>query len=125
MITANGPDACSVVNVLDEVQREDGGPVDACGPVFEDPARSLFVWLVAPGTSDRWQPHRYAACLGRPRQIVLPPLDKTRPPGGYWLRPFRSDRIVPPASLRELLDHFRPGPVPHDRLFGAASSATL
>ncbi|WP_399932227.1 hypothetical protein [Streptomyces kanamyceticus] len=111
--TASGDAARAIVHLLDDVQ------LDGCGPVIEDPVRSWLYWLVPPGTSERWEPHQYAICLGRPHQIVLPPLAQADPPGAYWLRPFKSDRLVPPLPLRGFLDSFQPAPVPHEVLLAA------
>jgi hypothetical protein len=122
IVTASGPEAYAAVAVLDEIQHSGDERADACGPVIEDPQRSWLVWLVPPGTSEQWVPHRYALSLGRPHHIALPPMAQTEPPGPYWLRPCRGDRLVPPTALRQLLDQFQPGPVPHETLLGAVLS---
>lgn len=119
VITANGPDAYSAVRVLDSIQHSGAERADACGPVIEDTRRGWYIWLVPPGTSDRWEPHRYGMCLGRPYSLALPALTAAEPPGPYWLRPCRGDRLVPAAALREQLDLFQPGPVPHETLLGS------
>ncbi|WP_345582078.1 hypothetical protein [Streptomyces prasinosporus] len=118
VITASGPAALEAVRSMDLVQRgtDVEGPVDACGPVIEDPERGCLIWLVPPGTSQRWEPHRFGVCLGRPHQIVLPAMKHSEPPGAYWLRPCRGDRLVPPIPLRELLSNHQPGPIPHEAL---------
>jgi hypothetical protein len=122
VVTASGPEGYAVVKLMDEIQRADGDPPDACGPVIEDPERSWLIWLVPPGTSAQWAPHRYATCLGRPYHAALPPTTVTEPPGPYWLRPCRGDRLVPPKALRNLLDQFRPTPAPHETLLGTVLS---
>jgi len=122
VVTGSGPEAYAVMTLMDEIQNTGEGAPDACGPVIEDPERSWLIWLVPPGTSERWVPHRYAMCLGRPHHIALPALTQGEPPGPYWLRPCRGDRLVPPAPLRELLDQFQPAPVPHETLLGAVLS---
>ncbi|WP_405863456.1 hypothetical protein [Streptomyces sp. NBC_00005] len=122
VVTANGREAYAAVTVLDDIQHTGSERADACGPVIEDPQRSWFIWLVPPGTSEKWMPHRYAMCLGRPHTLALPALTATEPPGPFWRRPCRGDRLVPPAALRELLDQFRPGPVPHETLLGSVLS---
>ncbi|MGW7386622.1 hypothetical protein [Streptomyces sp. NPDC054794] len=123
VITASSPEAYGVVAMLDEIQRtEQTDSPDACGPVIEDPERGWLIWLVPPGTSTRWNPHRYGACLGRPHQLALPPSVQTEPPGVFWRRRIRGDRLVPAMPLRDLLDRFRPGPVPHETLLASAVS---
>ncbi|MFJ2774769.1 hypothetical protein [Streptomyces sp. NPDC087300] len=116
--TASGDAARAIVHLMDEVQ------VDGCGPVIEDPVRSWLYWLVPPGSSARWDPHRYGICLGNPHQISVPPLHQVDPPGSYWLRPFKSDRLVPPAALRGFLNSFQPTPVPHEVLLAAELRAS-
>ncbi|WP_435224268.1 hypothetical protein [Streptomyces sp. Tue6028] len=122
VITAAGPEAYAVVDLMDEVQHTRGERPDACGPVIDDPERNWLIWLVPPGTSDNWEPHRYGTCLGRPYELALPPITQTEPPGPYWYRPCRSDRLVPPGPLRDFLNRFRPGPIPHEELLGAILS---
>ncbi|MFJ9822210.1 hypothetical protein ACIRU3_44700 [Streptomyces sp. NPDC101151] len=124
VVTASGPEAYGVVAMLDEIQRtnQQDRP-DACGPVIEDPERGWLIWLVPPATSAQWTPHRYGACLGRPHQLALPPLSQAEPPGVFWRRRMRGDRLVPPVPLRDLLDRFRPGPVPHEALLGSVLSS--
>ncbi|MFH8772040.1 hypothetical protein [Streptomyces sp. NPDC017958] len=122
VVTASGPQAYAVMAVLDGIQHTGNERADACGPVIEDPQRSWLLWLVPPGTSEQWGPHRYASCLGRPHQLALPAMTAVEPPGPFWLRPCRSDRLVPPASLHELLNQFQPGPAPHETLLGSALS---
>ncbi|MFD9072283.1 hypothetical protein [Streptomyces lasiicapitis] len=116
--TASGEAARAIVQLMDEVQ------IDGCGPVIEDPVRSWLYWLVPPGSSARWAPHQYGTCLGQPYQIVLPPIDQAEPPGAYWLRPFKSDRLVPPGPLWDLLDRFQPTPAPHEVLLAAELRAS-
>lgn len=106
VITSSGVQARSVVALMDEIQ---GG----CGPVIEDPDSGWLYWLVPPGSSGRWEPHTHAVCLGAPHTITLPSLNRTVPPGPYWLRPSASDRLVPTAPLREAVAQLRPEPPPH------------
>ncbi|UFQ99877.1 hypothetical protein KBP30_00950 [Streptomyces sp. Go40/10] len=124
VVTANGPAAYGAVRLMDETQRGPNDAADACGPVIEDQQRGWLIWLVPPGTSDQWAraPHRFATCLGTPHQLALPPLGQTEPPGPYWLRRCRSDRLVPPGPLRQYLDQFRPGPVPSETVLGSLLS---
>ncbi|MFJ5780391.1 hypothetical protein [Streptomyces sp. NPDC093094] len=119
VVTASGPQAHAAVAVMDGIQHTSDEQPDACGPVIEDPHRSWLIWLVPPGTSDHWTPHRHALCLGRPHHLALPPVSATEPPGPYWLRPCRGDRLVPPTALRQLLDQFQPGPAPHETLLAS------
>ncbi|MET7649877.1 hypothetical protein [Streptomyces sp. NPDC005486] len=121
VITANGHAAYGVVRLMDDVQRGPGDPPDACGPVIEDPQRGWLIWLVPPGTSSHWAraPHRFAICLGVPHKLALPPLDNAEPPGPYWLRRCRSDRLVPAEPLRNYLSQFEPDPVPHETVLGS------
>ncbi|MEU5181125.1 hypothetical protein AB0G49_13845 [Streptomyces longwoodensis] len=123
VITTSGPQAYAAMNVMDTIQHSGNERADACGPVIEDPQRSWLIWLVPPGTSERWAPHRYATCLGRPYSIALPAITATEPPGPYWRRPCRGDRLVPPTALRELLDQFQPGPAPHEAVLGSMLSS--
>ncbi|MER5599905.1 hypothetical protein [Streptomyces sp. NPDC002265] len=116
VVTASCPEAYAVVRLLDQVQHTSDGQIDACGPVIENPARQWLIWLVPPGTSETWAPHRYAMCLGRPHQLALPPMTQTEAPGPYWLRQCRGDRLVPPTPLRDFLDRFQPGPAPHEEI---------
>ncbi|MFF4551335.1 hypothetical protein [Streptomyces sp. NPDC001435] len=123
VVTASGAEAYGVVAMLDEIQQTgQSDRPDACGPVIEDPERGWLIWLVPPGTSEQWAPHRYGACLGRPHQLALPPLPQTEPPGVFWRRHMRGDRLVPALPLRDLLDRFRPGPAPHETLLGSVLS---
>ncbi|MET9734747.1 hypothetical protein ABZZ79_30145 [Streptomyces sp. NPDC006458] len=122
VVTASGASAYAAMAVMDGIQQTGDDQPDACGPVIEDPQRSWLIWLVPPGTSERWAPHSHALCLGRPHRIALPPMAMTEPPGPYWLRPCRGDRLVPPAALRQLLDQFQPGPAPHETLLGSVLS---
>ncbi|TWV34918.1 hypothetical protein FRZ03_27815 [Streptomyces misionensis] len=117
VITSAGLEARSAAAVMDEIQ---GG----CGPVIEDPKNERFYWLVPPGSSERWTPHDYAVCLGAPRRITLPSLNKRVPPGPYWFRPPASDRLVPVRPLRDTLARFRPMPTPHADLAARFGIAT-
>ncbi|WP_406834876.1 hypothetical protein ACICHK_00375 [Streptomyces sp. AHU1] len=119
VVTASGPEAYAVVDLMDQVQHVPGWRPDACGPVIEDPERDWLIWLVPPGTRESWEPHRYGACLGSPYELALPPLLQTEPPGPYWLRPCRGDRLVPPLPLADFLNRFQPGPTPHEELLGS------
>ncbi|MGW1966636.1 hypothetical protein ACWCPD_41010 [Streptomyces sp. NPDC001935] len=118
VVTAAGPDAYAVVDLMDIAQHAPGQRLDACGPVIEDPERDWLIWLVPPGTHAVWEPHRYGTCLGAPYELALPPLSQTEPPGPYWLRPCRGDRLVPPWPLADFLGRFQPGPIPHEELLG-------
>ncbi|WP_328373271.1 hypothetical protein OG800_49990 (plasmid) [Streptomyces sp. NBC_00445] len=109
VITASGLQARSAVALMDSIQ---GG----CGPVIEDPEGGWFYWLVPPGSCGRWKPHHHAVCLGAPHTITVPSLDRSTPPGPYWVRPLASDRLVPTGSLREALAQLRPEPTPHAAL---------
>ncbi|MFG3041849.1 hypothetical protein ACGFYZ_33610 [Streptomyces sp. NPDC048330] len=94
------------VTAMDELQ---GG----CGPVIDDVEAGWLYWLVPPRTTSRWDAHAHAVCLGAPHTLMLPSLDRTRPPGPYWLRPWGADRLVPSGPLREVLAEHRPEPAPH------------
>ncbi|MFC8015791.1 hypothetical protein [Streptomyces cinereoruber] len=109
VITGSGAQAHAAVAAMDKIQ---GG----CGPVIEDPANGWLYWLVPPGSTAKWEPHPYAVCLGAPHSITLPPLERTAPPGPYWLRPSASDRLVPAGPLWGLLAQLRPDPTPHELL---------
>ncbi|MFG2774992.1 hypothetical protein [Streptomyces sp. NPDC048350] len=109
VITGSGPQARDAVALMDEIQ---GG----CGPVIEAPETGWLYWLVPPGSAQRWEPHTYAVCVGAPHTITLPPRERTRAPGPYWLRPSASDRLVPTIPLREALARLRPEPTPHAAL---------
>ncbi|MFF0386899.1 hypothetical protein [Streptomyces sp. NPDC004286] len=123
VVTASSAETTSAISALDDIQRLGTDSWNACGPVIEDPERALLYWLVPPGTSERWQPHDYATCFGRPHRITLPPLARTKPPGIHWRRPCRADRLVPVAPLRDQLDRLQPPPVPHDALLGPGLAA--
>ncbi|MFD8913638.1 hypothetical protein [Streptomyces sp. NPDC059575] len=105
-----------MINEMDEIQRSeaDEGIPDPCGPVFQSPDHRALFWLVPPGTSRRWQLRRslFAECYGAPYQLTLPPLDRTGPPGTYWRRPCRADRLVPAGPLQNLIAEFLPDPTP-------------
>jgi hypothetical protein len=122
VVTASGAQAHAAVAVMDGIQHTGDEQPDACGPVIEDPHRSWLIWLVPPGTSELWKPHRSALCLGRPYHMALPAVTTTEPPGPYWLRPFRGDRLLPPTALRQLLDQFQPSPAPHETLLASVLS---
>ncbi|WP_316762535.1 hypothetical protein [Streptomyces herbicida] len=123
IVTASGPQAYAAIKVMDGIQHSGDERADACGPVIEDPQRSWLIWLVPPGTSEQWAPHRYATCPGRPHRLGLPAITSAGPPGPYWLRPCRGDRLVPPTALRPLLDQFQPSPAPHETLLGSVLSS--
>ncbi|MFF3617491.1 hypothetical protein [Streptomyces sp. NPDC002580] len=125
VVTAAGPEAYAAVRLMDDVQRVRGARpgIAACGPVIEDPERDWLIWLVPPGTHETWEPHGSATCLGAPYELALPPLRQTKPPGPYWLRPCRGDRLVPPLPLADFLDRFQPGPIPYEELRGMFLSA--
>ncbi|MFD9097768.1 hypothetical protein [Streptomyces collinus] len=122
IVTASGPQAYAAIKMMDEIQHTGDEGADACGPVIEDPQRSWLIWLVPPGTSEQWEPHRYATCLGQPHRVALPATTSVEPPGPYWLRPCRGDRLVPPTALRPLLDRLQPSPAPHETLLGSVLS---
>ncbi|MBT2394365.1 hypothetical protein J7E87_34445 [Streptomyces sp. ISL-1] len=107
VVSAAGPTGRAAVAVMDETQ------LGTCGPVIEDPEASWLYWLVPPGTTQQWAPHPYGVCFGAPHTIALPPLARIEPPGAYWFRECRSDRLVPARPLWDLLNQFRPGPTPH------------
>ncbi|SEE84812.1 hypothetical protein SAMN05216483_6774 [Streptomyces sp. 2131.1] len=100
--------ANGAAEALERMDVQQGG----CGPVIQDPAGWLY-WLVPPGTSHRWAWHSYAVCLGAPHTLTVPPLNRSAPPGPFWLRPPRSDRLVPADPLRQALIQARPEPAPH------------
>jgi hypothetical protein len=125
VVTASGPQAHAVMDLMDEVQRLRGARSDtpACGPVIADPEQDLLIWLVPPGTHAIWD-NSYGICRGAPHELTLPPLQRTQPPGPYWLRPCRGDRLVPHWPLADLLDRFKPGPIPHEELLGESLSTS-
>ncbi|MEU9273242.1 hypothetical protein AB0E04_49000 [Streptomyces sp. NPDC048251] len=125
VVTANGIDAYTAMTRMDEIQREQDGPVMACGPVIEDRSRDCLFWLVPPGTSRTWEPHLYGVCLGSPHEVALPAIAHSEPPAPYWLRSLRGDRLVPPGPLRGLLAQHRPGPVPHEALPDLLAAASF
>lgn len=118
VVATNGPEASAAIDLLDELQRAETDGPEACGPVIEDPDLALLYWLVPSGTSAQWPPCGYAICFGQPHTITLPPLAQTEPPGIYWRRPCRADRLIPGAPLRDLLDRYQPAPVPYDAPLG-------
>ncbi|MFE7624462.1 hypothetical protein [Streptomyces sp. NPDC057509] len=103
---------------LERMDVQQGG----CGPVIQDPTGWLY-WLVPPGTRQRWAWHPHAVCLGEPHTLTLPPLDRNAPPGPYWLRPPRGDRLVPADPLRQALMLVGPEPAPHRELAARLGSA--
>ncbi|MEU8951623.1 hypothetical protein [Streptomyces sp. NPDC048489] len=126
VVTAAGPAAASAVRLMDEIQRIPGArpTAPACGPVIADPEHDWLIWLVPPGTHAVWEPNRWGTCLGAPYELVLPAMAHTEPPGPYWLRPCRGDRLVPRLPLWDALDQFRPGPIPAEELLGHLLSTT-
>ncbi|MEY2248686.1 hypothetical protein AB8A21_38175 [Streptomyces sp. BF23-18] len=122
VVTASGPEAHAVVDLMDEVQRVCGARFGtrSCGPVIDDPERDRFIWLVPPGTHAVWD-NDFGICRGTPHELTLPSTQQTGPPGPYWLRPCRGDRLVPHWPLADLLDRFKPGPVPHEALLRTIS----
>ena len=120
VVTASGPEAYAVMRLMDDLQRVPGPRLTApaCGPVIEDPERRWLLWLVPPGTHAVWEPNRYGTCLGAPYELALPPIAQTDPPGPYWLRQCRGDRLVPHWPLHDFLRRFQPGPIPHEELLG-------
>ncbi|MFJ7969652.1 hypothetical protein [Streptomyces sp. NPDC096324] len=126
VVTAAGPEAYAVVDLMDEVQRLRGARSDApaCGPVIADPERGWFIWLVPPGTHAVWD-NAHGVCRGAPYELTLPSMRQTAAPGPHWVRPCRGDRLVPRWPLADLLDRFQPGPVPAEEdlreAFGAIS----
>ncbi|MFE9454046.1 hypothetical protein [Streptomyces sp. NPDC006739] len=117
VITSSGLQARAAIAIMDGVQ---GG----CGPVIEDPGAGWLYWLVPPGSSSRWEPHSHGVCIGAPHTITLPSLNRTTPPGPYWLRPSASDRLVPTGPLRQALAQLRPEPTPHTALAAQLAATT-
>ncbi|OEJ62664.1 hypothetical protein BGM19_36550 [Streptomyces agglomeratus] len=117
VITGGGTHTQSAVAEMDEIQ-------SGCGPVIEDPDSGWQYWLVPPGSRSKWEPHEYGVCLGAPHTVTLPSLNRTAPPGPYWLRPSASDRLVPLHPLRRLLTELRPQPTPPASLAAALSITT-
>lgn len=72
-----------------------------CGPVVDDPGRPYRYWLVPPGTAARWE-NGFGRCVARGR-VVMPPLDRSRPPGPFWVRPWDRHRLVGGGLLRPAL----------------------
>ncbi|MET8518249.1 hypothetical protein [Streptomyces sp. NPDC005077] len=117
VITGGGAQAHAALAVMDEIQ-------NGCGPVIEDPESGWLYWLVPPGSCGMWEAHEYGVCIGAPHTITLPSLNRTAPPGPYWLRPSASDRLVPSQPLRGVLAEFRPQPSPHIGLAAALGITT-
>ncbi|MFI5682314.1 hypothetical protein [Streptomyces sp. NPDC051636] len=109
VITGGGSQGHVVATMMDQIQ-------NGCGPVIADPDSGWMYWLVPPGSSSRWEPHRHAVCLGAPHTITLPAMNHQAPPGPYWFRPSASDRLVPVRPLREAVAQLRPEPAPHAAL---------
>ncbi|MEU0663936.1 hypothetical protein [Streptomyces lavendulocolor] len=109
VITVAGDAGERLLQLMDAVQP--GG----CGPVVAEEGRPWLYWFVPPGTAGTWH-NRYAACLTTPMKIAFPPAGHERPPGPYWLRPFRSGVRVGPALLHDALNAIQPGLTPYDAL---------
>ncbi|WP_052411881.1 hypothetical protein [Streptomyces sp. NRRL S-118] len=109
VITAAGDVGERLLQLMDTVQP--GG----CGPVIAEDGRPWLYWLVPPGTIRIWY-SRYAACLSAPMKIPFPPVHHDRPPGPYWLRPFRADVRVGPGLLHDALNAIQPQLTPYDAL---------
>ncbi|MEU8540872.1 hypothetical protein AB0C52_12945 [Streptomyces sp. NPDC048717] len=107
VVTSSSPRAHDAVALMDSIQ---GG----CGPVID--YGDFFYWLVPPGSAARWAPHEHALCLGAPHTITLPPPGRTAPPGPYWLRQHRRDRLVPADPLWGIIAQLQPEPSPHTAL---------
>lgn len=110
VITGGGDSGRAAVAVMDDIQ------LGMCGPVIEDPDDDWLYWLVPPGTTARWEPHPHGVCIGSPHMLTMPTLSHSEPPGPFWLRPCKSDRLVPPRQLRALLDQFQLQPTPHEAI---------
>ncbi|WP_327413871.1 hypothetical protein [Streptomyces sp. NBC_01233] len=74
---------------------------EGCGPVVDDPGRPFRYWLVPPGTASRWE-NGFGRCVPHGR-VVMPPLDRDRPPGPFWVRPWDRHRLVGAGLLRSAL----------------------
>ncbi|MFF4750516.1 hypothetical protein ACWD5R_17885 [Streptomyces sp. NPDC002514] len=83
------------------------------GPVFCDPYRDCLYVMVPPGTDRGWPSRLVDAgveCLGRNGRlghyVGVPVLDRTEPPGPYWLAApdVVAFRYVDPHRLRQVLD---------------------
>ncbi|UGY91243.1 hypothetical protein [Streptomyces gobiensis] len=73
-----------------------------CGPFIADPEGDTLFWLVPPGTIKSWM-NEHGLCFAGGTKATLPPVDKRRPPGPYWLRPLDGSRLVDPDLLHRAL----------------------
>lgn len=117
VITGGGSAGRAAVAAMDTIQ------LGTCGPVIEDPDAGWLYWLVPPGTIGTWEPHNHGVCLGSPHRLTMPTLNQSHPPGPYWLRPCKSDRLVPPRPLRAVLGLAQPLPTPHEGLSALLSAS--
>ncbi|WP_151898136.1 hypothetical protein [Streptomyces sp. C8S0] len=86
-----------------------------CGPVIAEEGQPWLSWLVPPGTVRAWE-NQYGACLSAPMAIDFPPMHHERPPGPYWLRPFRTHVRVGPRLLHDALNAVKPEQTPYEAL---------
>ncbi|WP_406738561.1 hypothetical protein OG365_24395 [Streptomyces sp. NBC_00853] len=95
VVTARGRRSDHALALMDMWQPE------GCGPVVDDPGRPFRYWLVPPGTASRWE-NGFGRCVAHGR-VVMPPLDRDRPPGPFWVRPWDRHRLVGAGLLRSAL----------------------
>ncbi|MCX4554290.1 hypothetical protein [Streptomyces sp. NBC_01500] len=69
------------------------------------PAEPALYFFVPPGTTKEWDV-AHSTALGIATHVVLPPNDKTLPPGPYWLITPRNGRLqhTQAAALRLALE---------------------
>lgn len=95
VVTARGRRSDQALALMDAWQPE------GCGPVVDDPGRPFRYWLVPPGTAARWETG-FGRCVARGR-VLMPPLDRSSPPGPFWVRPWNRHRLVGAGLLRSAL----------------------
>ncbi|MFD9562195.1 hypothetical protein [Streptomyces sp. NPDC059994] len=99
VLTQAGPFSHAILERVEELQ-----PAGA-GPVFADPQHAFWFWLIPSGIP--WA-HRHAFHYSK-GGIELPPLDRTEPPGAYWVRVPRT-HWVGPRTLATALNDIAPPP---------------
>jgi hypothetical protein len=88
----------------DVVKTSDAVPLAVDGPAIHDPRGRVIYYLVPPGTAAGWEALPGTEALGDTAYLTIPGLDRTAPPGTYWLRaPQHAGHLVRPEALRDAL----------------------
>ncbi|MFH9068069.1 hypothetical protein [Streptomyces alboflavus] len=87
-----------------EIVHAAGGCPGPLGPVIHDPYSAQYYALVPPRTAESWD-SPWVRCLGGGAWLGVPGIDRTEPPGLYWMTaPVTPGALCAPEAVRELTD---------------------